>query len=144
LRKAIWEATFAIAPGDPTSSELVRRVSSNDTARRMPPAYSGTAKLSDREIDLLTRWIAQGAQWQKHWSFIPPLRPALPGVGDKNWPKNQIDYFVLAKLDREGLKPSPEADKGTLLRRVSFDLIGLPPTPQGTGCVPPRQVIGRL
>jgi len=121
---------FAIAPGDPASSELVRRVSSNDTARRMPPAYSGAAKLSDREIDRLSRWIAQGAGWQKHWSFIPPARPALPAVGDKNWPKNPIDYFVLARLDREGLKPSPEADKGTLLRRVSFDLIGLPPTPQ--------------
>jgi mono/diheme cytochrome c family protein len=120
---------FAIVAGEPGSSELIRRVSSSDNARRMPPAYSGAAKLSDREIDLLTRWIAQGAKWQKHWSFIPPSRPDLPAISDRSWPRNPIDYFVMARLDREGLKPSPEADKGTLLRRVSFDLTGLPPTP---------------
>src|SRR5258708_4744505 len=93
---------FAIAPGDPAASELIRRVSSNDTARRMPPAYSGAAKLSDREIDLLARWIAQGAKWQKHWSFIPPARPNLPAISDRSWPKNPVDYFVMARLDREG------------------------------------------
>jgi hypothetical protein len=120
---------FAIVPGNSAASELVRRVTSNDTARRMPPAYSGAAKLSDREIALLTRWIEQGAAWQKHWSFIPPVRPELPEVTDRTWPKNSIDFFVLSRLDAEGLKPSPEADKRTLLRRVSFDLTGLPPTP---------------
>jgi hypothetical protein len=120
---------FAIVPGEPASSELIRRVSSNDNARRMPPAYSGAAKLSDREIDLLTRWIAQGARWQKHWSFLPPTRGELPAISDRSWPNNPIDYFVLAKLDREGLKPSPEADKRTLLRRVSLDLTGVPPSP---------------
>ena len=120
---------FAIVPGDPAASELLRRVTSNDNARRMPPAYSGAARLSDREINLLTRWIEQGAPWQKHWSFIPPVRPPLPEIGDRKWPKNPIDSFVLAKLEAEGLKPSPEADKRTLLRRVSFDLTGLPPTP---------------
>jgi len=120
---------FAIVPGDASSSELIRRVTSDDKARRMPPAYSGAAKLSDGEIDLLTRWITQGAPWQKHWSFLTPVRPELPQVSDPSWPKDPIDRFILARLDREGLKPSPEADKRTLLRRVSFDLTGLPPTP---------------
>jgi len=119
----------AVVPGEPGSSEMIRRVSSSDVARRMPPAWSGAAKLQDREIDLLTRWIAQGAQWEKHWSFIPPVRTAPPQVSDRAWPKNPIDNFVMARLDREGLKPSPEADKRTLLRRVSFDLTGLPPSP---------------
>ena len=92
---------FAIVPGDPAASELLRRVTSNDNARRMPPAYSGAARLSDREINLLTRWIEQGAPWQKHWSFIPPVRPPLPEIGDRKWPKNPIDSFVLAKLEAE-------------------------------------------
>jgi hypothetical protein len=118
---------FAVVPGEPASSEMIRRVSSSDIARRMPPAWSGAAKLKDGEIDLLTRWIAQGAPWQKHWSFIPPDRPNPPAVSDRAWPKNPIDNFVMARLDREGLKPSLEADKRTLLRRVSFDLTGLPP-----------------
>jgi hypothetical protein len=120
---------FAIVPGDASKSELIRRVTSDDKARRMPPVWSGAAKLSDREIDLLTRWVAQGAEWQKHWSFIPPKRPELPEVSDPHWPKNAIDYFVLAHLDHEGLKPSPEADRRALIRRVSFDITGLPPTP---------------
>jgi hypothetical protein len=124
---------FAIVPGNPSMSELLRRVTSNDNARRMPPAYSGAARLSDREIGLLTRWIEQGAAWQKHWSFLPPARPERPKVGDRTWPKNAIDFFIMAKLDGEGLKPSPEADKRTLLRRVSFDLTGLPPTPSEVG-----------
>jgi len=120
---------FAIVPRDPAASELIRRVISNDNTRRMPPAYSGAAKLPDREINLLTRWIEQGAPWQNHWAFIPPVRPQLPEISDRAWPKNPIDFFVLAKLDAEGLKSSPDADKRTLLRRVSFDLTGLPPTP---------------
>ncbi len=95
----------------------------------MPPAWAGTARLSNREISLLTRWIEQGAVWQKHWSFIPPVRRELPAVSDPNWPKNAIDYFVLSRLDREGLKPSPETDRRTLIRRVTLDLTGLPPTP---------------
>ena len=79
---------------------------------------------------MLTRWIEQGATWQKHWSFIPPKRPDLPkDLKDPKWVRNPIDAFVLQRLEREALKPSPEADKATLLRRVSLDLIGLPPTP---------------
>src|SRR5215472_719764 len=96
----------AVVPSDPGSSEMIRRVTSSDVARRMPPAWSGAARLSEREIELLTRWIAQGAQWQKHWSFIPPARPDLPAVSDPAWPKSPIDNFVMARLDREGLKPS--------------------------------------
>jgi hypothetical protein len=72
--------------------------------------------------------VAQGAPWQKHWSFLPPVRPALPEIRSRNWPKNPIDYFVLERLEREGLQPSIEADPRTLIRRVSFDLTGLPPT----------------
>jgi mono/diheme cytochrome c family protein len=120
---------FAIVPGNVAHSELIRRVTSDDLARRMPPAYAGAARLTDRQIDLLTRWVAEGARWQKHWSFLPPVRPALPEISGRSWPKNAIDYFVMARLEREGLKPSIEADRRTLIRRVSFDLTGLPPTP---------------
>ncbi|HVW84179.1 MAG TPA: DUF1549 domain-containing protein, partial [Bryobacteraceae bacterium] len=113
---------FAIVPGAPDRSEMIRRISAGDSPMRMPPAYAGPA-LSDREIGTIRSWIQQGAKWEKHWSFIPPKRPATPpGV-------SPIDYLVRARLDREGLKPSPEADKATLIRRVSFDLTGLPPTP---------------
>ena len=103
---------FRYCARDAAGSEMIRRVTSSDMARRMPPAYSGAARLTDREIGLLTRWIAQGAPWQKHWSFIPPVRPALPAVHEPGWPKNPIDDFVLARLEREGLKPSAEADRG--------------------------------
>ena len=120
---------FAIVPGNVANSELIRRVTADDLAKRMPPAYSGAEKLTDREIDLLTRWVAQGAPWQKHWSFLPPVRPALPELRDRSWPKNAIDHFVMARLEREGLKPSPEAERRTLIRRVGFDLTGLPPSP---------------
>src|SRR5262249_48092529 len=130
IAKSDLGGRFALLPGKPAASELLRRVAASDNARRMPPAYSGAPRLSDREIGLLTRWIEQGAAWQKHWSFIPPVRPELPEINDRSWPKNAIDFFVMARLDREGLKPSLEADKRALLRRVSFDLTGLPPTPR--------------
>jgi len=126
--KADLGGHVGIVPGDPSKSEVLKRITADET-RRMPPAWAGAAKLSDRQIDLLSRWIAQGAVWQKHWSFIPPIRPALPEISDGRWPKNAIDNFVLARLDREGLKPSPEADRFTLIRRVTLDLTGLPPTP---------------
>lgn len=120
---------MAIVPGDPAKSELYLRITSKDPVRHMPPAYLGHAALSEREIDLLRRWIEQGAPWQKHWSLIPPQRPPLPQISDASWPRNGIDHFILEHLDREGLKPSPEADRATLIRRVSLDLTGLPPTP---------------
>jgi hypothetical protein len=120
---------FGIVPGDPSKSEVIRRITAPDN-RRMPPAWAGLPRLSEHRIDLLRRWVAQGAVWQKHWSFIAPVRPELPQVSDSHWPGNAIDSFVLARLDREGLKPSPEADRRTLIRRVSLDLTGLPPTPR--------------
>ncbi|HLM98047.1 MAG TPA: DUF1553 domain-containing protein [Bryobacteraceae bacterium] len=120
---------MAIVPGDPSKSEVYRRITSTDTATRMPPAYMGREKLSEREIDLFRRWIEQGAQWEQHWAFIPPKRPAIPEVQEKNWARNSVDSFVLARIEQEGLKHSPEADRRTLIRRVSLDLTGLPPTP---------------
>ncbi len=113
---------FAIVAGDPDHSEMVKRVTSQNKATRMPPVYSGAA-LTEREAGLIRQWIAQGAKWQKHWSFIPPVRPEVPAN------ENPIDYFVRARLEKEGLKPAPAADRATLIRRVTLDLTGLPPTP---------------
>jgi hypothetical protein len=110
-------------------SEIIRRITSENKTVRMPPAYLGREKLSDKEISLIHEWIDQGAKWQPFWSFIPPQRPALPAELNQ-WARNPIDNFVFAKLAHEGLSPSPEADKRTLIRRVSLDLTGIPPTPQ--------------
>ncbi|MEW5979204.1 MAG: DUF1553 domain-containing protein [Acidobacteriota bacterium] len=118
-----------VAPGQPDRSELIHRVTASDEMRRMPPAYLGYPKLTDAEITTLRRWVEEGAQWQKHWAFLTPTRPALPAVGKRDWPRSPIDYFVLARLEREGLAPSNEADRATLIRRVTLDLTGLPPTP---------------
>ncbi|HXB68408.1 MAG TPA: DUF1553 domain-containing protein [Candidatus Acidoferrales bacterium] len=117
----------AIVEGDPVASQMVKRITAESKAVRMPPVYSGL-KLTDGEIETLRTWIAQGARWQKHWAFIPPVRPELPAVKTQGWVRNPIDAFVLARLEREGLTPSPEADRETLLRRVSLDLTGLPQT----------------
>src|SRR5688572_5228815 len=115
------------ASARPALAEMIRRVSSDNKALRMPPVFAGPA-LSAGEIDVLRRWVAEGAEWQKHWSLIAPKRPALPAVKQSGWVRNPIDTFVLARLEREGLAPSPEADKAALLRRVSLDLTGVPPT----------------
>ncbi len=120
---------FAFVKGDLAKSVMYQRISSDDEAFRMPPAYMGYSKLSAREIDLIKRWIIQGAPWQKHWSLIPPQVAPRPEVVHKQWPRDAIDYYVLAKLEHEGLEPSPEAGRATLIRRVTLDLIGLPPTP---------------
>jgi hypothetical protein len=117
----------AIVEGDPVASQLIKRVTAENKAMRMPPVYSGL-KLTDGEIETLRAWIAQGAGWQKHWAFIPPVRAELPAVKTSGWVRNPIDAFVAARLEREGLAPSPEAGRETLLRRVSLDLTGLPPT----------------
>lgn len=119
----------AVVPGEPERSELYRRISAEDESKRMPPIYS-ERKLSASQIDLVRRWIEQGAKWQKHWSFIPPVRPSLPEVNNKLWVHNPIDYFVLKRLEQQGLAPSPEAAAETLIRRVTLDLTGLPPTPK--------------
>ncbi|MBO0863248.1 MAG: DUF1553 domain-containing protein, partial [Chloracidobacterium sp.] len=112
-------------------SELIRRINAGDEYERMPPPDSGR-KLTDREKELLREWIARGAKWQRHWSFIAPVRPPLPDIRNKAWIKNPIDAFTLERMEMEGLQPSSEADRVTLLRRVSLDLTGLPPTPSET------------
>ncbi len=121
----------AIAPGHPETSELMRRITASGKPIQMPPAYSGL-KLTSAEIDTLRDWIEQGAGWQRHWSFIAPVRPELPTVSRADWPKNPIDRFILQRLESEGLSPSPEAGRETLLRRASLDITGLPPTPAET------------
>jgi hypothetical protein len=117
----------AVVPGNPARSEMVRRITAAAEALRMPPVYSGRT-LSSRERSLLTEWVRQGAKWQKHWAFIPPVRPKLPQVRNRSWGKKPIDAFVLARLEQEGVDPAPEADRPALIRRLSFDLTGLPPT----------------
>lgn len=118
-----------IVPSDPGKSELVNRLTCDDEAHRMPPIKSGR-KVTPHQIELIRRWIEQGANWQKHWAFLPPQRPDLPQVKDQRWPRNPIDPFILARLDKEGLTPSTEANRATLIRRVTLDLTGLPPTPE--------------
>ncbi|HWB96083.1 MAG TPA: DUF1549 domain-containing protein, partial [Bryobacteraceae bacterium] len=119
---------FAIVPGKPDQSEMVRRISSPNKGLRMPPVYTGTS-LTPREIEAIRSWIEQGARWEKHWSFLTPRRPELPVVKNRTWVKNPVDAFVLARLEKEGLAPSPEAGRATLIRRVTLDLTGLAPTP---------------
>ncbi|MBZ5607636.1 MAG: DUF1553 domain-containing protein [Acidobacteriia bacterium] len=116
-----------IVPGDAASSRLYRRIS-DQSASRMPPPSSGHSLTAD-QIDSIRRWIDQGASWESHWAFVPPKRPVIPTVKDQKRVRNPVDAFVLKRLETEGLQPSPEADKATLLRRVSLDLTGLPPTP---------------
>ncbi len=117
-----------VIPGDVAGSEILKRVAPANPALRMPPPYSDRKPLSEQEVATLRAWIEQGAKWQVHWSFTAPVRPAEPPVRQGTWVRNSIDRFILARLEREGLKPSPEADHARLLRRVSFDLTGLPPT----------------
>ena len=117
----------AISPGKLDASEIVRRINSTDPNVMMPPP-SLNKPLSPADKQALTAWIEQGAEYREHWSFVAPTRPARPVVKLASWPKNEIDHFILAKLEREGLAPSPAADKITLIRRVTLDLTGLPPT----------------
>jgi mono/diheme cytochrome c family protein len=117
----------AIVPGKPDESALIERITDEDPSRRMPPKKSGK-NLTAAQIDLLRRWIAEGATYTVHWAFAPPMRHALPKVKYTVWPNNAIDHFILARLEREGLQPSAEANRPTLIRRVTLDLTGLPPT----------------
>jgi mono/diheme cytochrome c family protein len=117
----------AIVPGQPEASGLVRRIFSTKKGTVMPPPSSHKS-LTDAEKQLLRDWIARGAPYQTHWSFLPPKRPPLPAVRNGAWVRNPIDRFILARLEAEGLSPSPEADRATLVRRLSLDLTGLPPT----------------
>jgi Protein of unknown function (DUF1553)/Protein of unknown function (DUF1549)/Concanavalin A-like lectin/glucanases superfamily/Planctomycete cytochrome C len=126
------EGAFAedgiIEPGNAAKSVLIKRITNPDPDERMPPPDSGHA-LTDKQIDLLRRWIDEGAKWDTHWAYTAPARPDPPVPNGIDWIRNPIDQFILARLEREGLKPAPEADQATLLRRVTYDLTGLPPTP---------------
>jgi hypothetical protein len=117
----------AITPGDAASSELIARINAKDPKAVMPPKAT-TKTLTPEQKDRLRRWIAAGAEYQSHWSLIPPKRPALPEVNDQSWVRNAIDRFVLARLEENGLRPAAEADRRTLARRLSLDLTGLPPS----------------
>lgn len=119
----------AIRPGEPQGSSVIERVFSTDPDLQMPPPTSNKT-LTAEQKELLKRWIAEGAEYQPHWSFIPPKRPAVPEVKNSAWVKNPIDAFILARLEEQGLSPAAEADKRTLARRVSLDLTGLPPKPE--------------
>ena len=118
----------ALVPGNPEASAVYERITSDQKARRMPPAYSNH-NLTNEQIALLKRWIEEGGKYNKHWAFVPPVRPAVPQVADSKWVKQPIDAFVLQRLQTERLRPNPAADPGAWLRRVSLDLTGLPPSP---------------
>lgn len=118
---------FTVVPGDPDASELIRRVTTRDQDDIMPPADHG-APLKEDEVKMLRKWIKEGAKWGKHWALEKPNRYEQPKVKAADWPKTKIDYFVLKQLESSGLKPSSPATPAELLRRLSLDLIGLPPT----------------
>jgi hypothetical protein len=131
LRLDVREAAVefgAFVPGKPEESELVARLFSHEADELMPPAKSNR-KLTEEQKAVLKQWIAEGANYEKHWTFTAPVKAPLPEVKQTGWVRNEIDRFVLAKLEAKKLQPSPEADKTTLIRRLSLDLIGLPPSP---------------
>lgn len=121
------KGAHGLVPGKPEKSEAYLRIVSDDPSRMMPPPESNL-KLTDREIRLIQKWISQGAEYEKHWAFVPVQSPELPEVSDEDWPKNEVDYFILAKQENSGLSPHKEANKESLLKRVSLDITGLPPT----------------
>ena len=125
--KPLESGLTAIVPGKAGESELIKRVSSANPDERMPPVDGGRA-LTAGEIDLLKRWIDEGAEYKSHWAFVPPQPISPPQVANPEHAQNAIDRFVLARLDREGLQPTAEADRNALIRRVSIDLVGLPPS----------------
>ena len=126
-KQDLGKGHYAIFPGDLEKSALIQRITAPDERRRMPPAATGK-KLSEHQIALLSAWIKQGAPWEKHWSFEPPKRPEVPKVADSARVRNPIDNFIVHRLEQEGLKLSPEADRATLLRRLTLDLTGKGPT----------------
>ncbi len=131
IRKGVFEpredGQAVVVPGKPEESPLYQRIVTQDEDLRMPPAEGGKP-LSRAEAELIRRWIEQGAPWQDHWAFVPPKRPPLPQVKNRQGVQNPIDLFIRARLEREGLQPAPEASRETLIRRLTLDLTGLPPT----------------
>ena len=120
---------FPIVRGDPDTSLLYKRITHDNVQLRMPPT-SAKKTLTDEQIDVLRRWIGEGASWDTHWSFKPVVRPELPAVANESWVRSPLDHFILARLESEGLSPAPQADKRTLARRAALDLTGLPPDPK--------------
>ncbi len=116
----------AIVPNDAASSEMILRITSEDKDHQMPPP--GGKALSPKQIDILKQWVNNGARYEQHWAFVVPTVPEQPTVENRSWPRNEIDFFVLSRLEKSGLQPSAEANRETLIRRVAFDLTGLPPT----------------
>lgn len=136
LRLDTREGAFAhtqhespILPGNPEGSALIHRVESGDHTEQMPPPEA-KKNFGDAERTLLRRWIQEGAAWSEHWAFVQPRKPPLPTIKNPSWPRNPIDYFIAAKLDEMTLEPAGEATPTTLIRRLSLDLTGLPPTPE--------------
>ena len=126
------DRSTALKAGILTNGEMIERLLSKDPDERMPPPDSKRV-LRPKDRAKLVQWLKAGADWpedDRHWAFVPPVKQALPEVKNKKWAKGGIDRFILARLENEGLKPSPEADKYVLLRRVTFDLTGLPPSPE--------------
>lgn len=118
---------YAIVPGDIKNSELVHRIYTSDASLMMPPPESNLV-LKEYEKEILKKWIEQGAEFKKHWAFLPPKDPIVPKTSDASWPQNEIDQFILSNLENRGLRPSEKASKEKLLRRIFFDLTGLPPS----------------
>ncbi|TDB66909.1 PSD1 and planctomycete cytochrome C domain-containing protein [Arundinibacter roseus] len=122
------KGAFALVPGKPEESELYRRITSSDPAYQMPTPESHLGMLSEEEIGLVKKWIKQGAKYEKHWAFVAPVKAKLPELDEEAWPKNEIDHFVLARMEAKGLAPNDVASKEHLLKRVSLDLTGLVPS----------------
>jgi mono/diheme cytochrome c family protein len=127
-RKPLRDGSYAIVPGDAKNSVLLTRILSHEPDEQMPPAKTNK-RVTSQQAELIKQWIKQGAAWSEHWAFVAPQRPALPPLKNNAWPHNVIDRFILARLEAEGLTPSVESDKVRLIRRLTFDLTGLPPTP---------------
>lgn len=124
------KGAYAIVAGKPDESELYKRISSTDSSYMMPVPESHLGALTPYEVKLFQKWIKQGAHYEPHWAFQKPKKTTLPAVKEKEWVKNEIDYFILAKLEQKGLQPNAEADKERLFKRLNLDLTGLPPTPE--------------
>ncbi len=122
------KGAFALVPGKPEESELYKRISSTDTSYMMPDPDSHLGALTAYEIKLFKKWIQQGAKYESHWAFMAPQKKSLPKISNNDWVKNEIDYFILQKLDEKNLSPNEEADKERLLKRAALDITGLPPT----------------
>ncbi len=128
LRLDLPESALSVLqPSQSGQSEVARRITAADPEERMPPPESGK-RLDATQIDMIMQWLQEGAEYETHWAFIPPERPALPAIAQQDWPGNGLDYFILARLEAEGLRPAPQAGSSALLRRASLDLCGLPPT----------------